>query len=174
VRVPVTKVQDAISRFSELGVLVAQDIAIQDLQGQANRQDDQIAALRRTIATLERALEAPDLTSEERAELERRIANADRSLKQAQRARAATQRRGSLARVGLTLTTREEGQALPPTPPGDFEQTLRDALGALEQLVAWLLAALIVASPFIALTALLVALEARRRRRAEARLLQRA
>jgi Domain of unknown function (DUF4349) len=174
VRVPVTKVQDAIARFSGLGVLVAQDIAIQDLQGQANRQDEQIEALRRTIATLERALEAPDLTPEERADLERRIANADRSLKQAQRARAATERRGSLARVGLTLTTREEGQALPPPPPGDFEQTLRDALGALEQVVAWALAALIVASPFLALTALLVALEARRRRRAEERLLQRA
>jgi Domain of unknown function (DUF4349) len=174
VRVPVAKVQDAISRFSGLGVLVAQDIAIQDLQGQANRQDEQIAALRRTIATLERALEAPDLTAEERAELERRIANADRQLKQVQRARAATQRRGSLARVGLTLTTREEGQALPPPPPGDFEQTLRDALGALEQVVAWSLAALIVASPFLALAALLAALEARRRRRAEERLLQRA
>jgi Domain of unknown function (DUF4349) len=174
VRVPVGKVQDAIARFSGLGVLVAQDIAIQDLQAQANRQDDRIAALRRTIATLERELEAPDLTREERAELERRIANADRTLKQAQRARAATARRGSLARVGLTLTTRDEGQALPPKPPGDFEQTLRDAVGALEQVVAWALAALIVASPFLALLALLVAFEARRRRRAEERLLQRA
>lgn len=174
VRVPVTKVQDAIARFSDLGVLVSQDVSLQDLQAQANRQDDQIAALRRTIATLERELAAPGLTREERAELERRIANADRTLKQRQAAREATERRGRLARVGLTLTTRDEGQALPPTPPGDFEQTLRDALGALEQLVAWLLAALIVASPFLALTALLIALEARRRRRAEDRLLQRA
>lgn len=174
VRVPITKVQQAIMRLSDLGTLVAQDVALQDLQTQANRQDDQIAALRRTIATLEGRLAAPDLTSEERAELERRIANADRTLKQRQAARQATERRGRLARVALTLTTRDEGQALPPSPPGEFEQTLRDALGALEQLVAWLLAALIVASPFIALTALLVALEARRRRRAEDRLLQRA
>lgn len=174
VRVPVTKVQDAIARFSELGVLVAQDVSLQDLQAQANRQDERIASLRRTVATLERELAAPGLTREERAELERRLASADRALRQARAAREATERRGRLARVGLTLTTREEGQALPPPPPGDFEQTLRDALGALEQLVAWTLAALIVASPFLALTALLVALEARRRRRAEERLLQRA
>jgi hypothetical protein len=174
VRVPITKVQDAIMRFSDLGVLVAQDVSLQDLQAQANRQDDQIAALQRTIATLERELADPDLTAEERAELQRRLANARETLKQRQNARETTERRGRLARVALTLTTRDEGQALPPSPPGDFEQTLRDALGALEQLVAWTLAALIVASPFLALTALLVALEARRRRRSEARLLQRA
>ena len=174
VRVPIGRVQDAIARFSQLGTLVAQDISLQDLQGQANRQDDQIAALRRTIATLERELREPNLTAEERAELERRLENARRTLTQQRNAREATERRGRLARVGLTLTTRDEGQELPPPPPGDFEQTLRDALGALEQLVAWTLAALIVASPFLALTALLVALEARRRRRADERLLQRA
>jgi hypothetical protein len=174
VRVPITKVQDAIMRFSDLGVLVAQDVSLQDLQAQANRQDDQIAALRRTIATLERELADPDLTAEERAELQRRLANARATLKQRQAARETTERRGRLARVALTLTTRDERQALPPSPPGDFEQTLRDALGALEQLVAWTLAALIVASPFLALTALVVAIEARRRRRSEERLLQRA
>ena len=104
-------------RFTNLGVLVSQDVAIQDLQGQANRQDDRIAALRRTIATLERELTTPGLTREERAELERRIATAERTLRQTQAARAATERRGRLARVGLTLTTRDEGQALPPPPP---------------------------------------------------------
>jgi hypothetical protein len=174
VRIPIAKVQDAIMRFSDLGVLVAQDVSLQDLQAQANRQDDQIAALRRTIATLERELADPNLTAAERAELERRLANARVTLKQRQNARENTERRGRLARVALTLTTREEGQALPPTPPGDFEQTLRDALGALEKVVAWGLAALIVASPFLALTALFVALEVRRRRRSEERLLQRA
>jgi hypothetical protein len=174
VRVPIGRVQDAIARFSQLGTLVAQDISLQDLQGQANRQDDQIAALRRTIATLERELREPNLTAEERAELERRLENARRTLTQRRNAREATERRGRLARVALTLTTRDEGQELPPPPPGEFEQTLRDALGALEQVVAWMLAALIVTSPFVALTALLVALETRRRRRAEERLLQRA
>jgi hypothetical protein len=161
-------------RFSQLGVLVAQDISLQDLQAQANRQDDQIAALRRTIATLERELREPNLTAEQRAELERRLANARRTLAQRRNARETTERRGRLARVALTLTTRQEGQELPPPPPGEFERTLRDALGALEQLVAWILAALIVASPLLALTAVAVALEARRRRRAEDRLLQRA
>lgn len=161
-------------RLSDLGVLVAQDVSLQDLQAQANRQDDRIAALRRTVATLERELQAQDLTREERAELERRLANAERTLTQARSAREATERRGRLARVALTLTTRDESGVVPPAPPGDFEQTLRDAFGALEQLVAWVLAALIVTSPFLALTALLVVLEARRRRRSEERLLQRA
>ena len=174
VRVPVTRVQEAIMRFSDLGVLVAQDVSLQDLQAQANRQDDRIAALRRTVATLERELQAQDLTREERAELERRLANAERTLAQVRNAREATERRGRLARVALTLTTRDESGVVPPTPPGDFEQTLRDAFGALEQLVAWVLAALIVTSPFLAVTALLVVLEARRRRRSEERLLQRA
>jgi hypothetical protein len=174
VRVPIGRVQDAIARFSQLGTLVAQDISLQDLQVQANRQDDQIAALRRTIATLESELRDPNLTAEQRAELERRLGNARRTLTQRRNAREVTEQRGRLARVALTLTTRAEGQELPPPPPGEFEQTLRDALGALEQLVAWILAALIVTSPFLALTALLVALETRRRRRADERLLQRA
>jgi hypothetical protein len=161
----------ATARFAELGTVVGQDVAIQDLQGSFNRQTTLIESLRGTILELERELRRDDLNVEARIRLQNRLANARAQHEAAIASRNATERRGRLATVSLTLTTREGAELQPPTPPGRFEQTLRDAVGVLAAMMTWLLAALIVVGPFALLAAAGVALERRRRRRADERLL---
>ena len=174
VRVPVGNVAQAVLRFAGLGTVIGQQVSIEDLQLGLNRQNDRIRALRGTIATLERELRRDDLTDDARARLRARLQNARETLAARLNAREATERRGRLALVALTLTTREGAEVAPPAPPGRFEQTLRDALDVLATLTVWLLAALIVAGPFLLLAAIGVLLEQRRRRRGDERLLERA
>jgi hypothetical protein len=172
VRVPVGKVSEAVLRFSELGSVASQQVSIADLQQTFNAQTDRVTSLRSTVAALERDLRRTDLTPEQRERLRTRLANARTSLEQAIGARLATQRRGRLAQVSLTLTTREGAAPVAPSKPGRFEQTLRDALGLLAAMLTWLLAALIVAGPFLALAAVASVLERRRRRRSDRMLLE--
>jgi Domain of unknown function (DUF4349) len=174
VRVPVRRVQEAILRFSALGTIVGQRISIEDLQSTLERQSEAIAALRRTIATLERDLEQPNLTDEQRAELRLRLVRARESLTQRTTSREATAQRAATARIALTLTTREQIEPVVPDKPGYFERTVRDAASALSKLLAWALAGLIVAGPFLVLAAIAIALERGRRRRGTQRLLERA
>jgi hypothetical protein len=174
VRVPVAKVQQAILRFSELGTIVGQRIAIEDLQRTLNRQSEAIQALRRTLATLESELRRPELTRERRAELRARLLRARESLARRVAGRDATSRRAATARIALTLTTREQTAVPVPERPGYFERTVRDAASALTKGLAWIVASLIVAGPLLALAAILLLLGRGRRRRAEQRLLERA
>jgi hypothetical protein len=174
VRVPVGRVQEAIVNFSRLGAIVGQHIEIEDLQRTIDRQSEAIAALRRTIAKLEDQLEQPNLTVEQRDELRRRVLRAQDSLTTRTNAREATETRAATARIGLTLTTREQATPVPPDKPGDFERTLRDAASVLGRLLAWSLAGLIVAGPFLTLAILGFFLSRTRRRRSVQRLLERA
>ena len=169
VRVPVDKVSQAVLRFSALGTVIGQQVSIQDLQGQFNRQTETIDRLRATIAGFERELARPDLSDETRIRLQERVADLRARLAAARTGRQATERRGSLATVSLTLTTREQGE-LPPAPPGRFEDTLRDAVHVLTTMLTWLLAAVIVAGPFMLLLFAATQLARRRRRRADERL----
>jgi hypothetical protein len=163
VRVPVGKVQQAIVQFSALGELVAQQITISDLQRDLDRRTDRIQSLRNTIAKLEE----DGVTEEERL----RIARLEEQIRAEQRRREEVERRGRLSRIVLTLTTREAEEAV--KPDGEIESAVRDALRALDDIVAVVLYGLIVAGPFVLLALLAVALERRRRHRADERLLER-
>lgn len=176
VRVPVSKVQEAIARFAGLGTIVSQRISLQDLEGTLERQSDAIGSLRRTIATFREALEEPGLSAEERARLRLRLANAERSLAARVRARGATTQAGSLSRIALTLTTRSRVAPPQPKPEDDgyVERRLEDAFSVAGRMLAWLLYALIVAGPLLLLGGLVLVLERRRRRRRDERLLERA
>ena len=173
VRVPVNRVQDAILRFTGLGTIVAQSIQVEDLQSQVTRQTESIGSLRRTITRLEALLDDPALPVERRAELEIRLLNAKEQLNRALNAREQTLRRGSLARVALTLTTREDAKPVVPDEPGYFERTIRDAAGALEKIGAWIVAGAIVGGPFLLLLGLLALAARSHRRRGAERLLDR-
>ena len=172
VRVPTDKVSQAVMRFSALGTVVGQHVAIQDLQGQHNRQTERIERLRARIADFERELTRVDLTDDARIRLRELIATDRARLKTALGGRQATERRGRLATVSLTLTTREQGELQPPAPPGRFEDTLRDAVRILATLLTWLLAAVIVAGPFALVLLGALVVDRRRRRRADERLLE--
>ena len=172
-RVPISRVQDAIVRLTGLGELLSQRITLEDLQAPLERQTDAVAELRTRVRSLQRQLRSTSLSEEERARLQLELMQTRQQLADQIRQRDETLRRGRLALVSLTLTTRAESESLP-VPPGETEQRLRDAVAALGDAVAWILYVLIVAGPFLVLAAIGVALDRHRRRRADDRLLGRA
>ena len=171
VRVPVGRVQQAIFRFSDLGAIVSQRIRIQDLQAGFNALERRILLLRQRIARLEERLADPTTTPEQRARLRAQLLAERQNLSAALRARDATLRRGRLARITLTLTTRGEAAAAPGK-PGYFERTLSDAFEVVGKVLTWTLYVLVVAAPFVLLALLVLLGERARRRRADERLLE--
>jgi hypothetical protein len=170
-RVPVTKVEEAVLRLGRLGEVTAQHVRIQDLQRQANVQQRQIARLRATIASLQHRLANTSLEPAERVRLRYELDEAKRQLAQATKARAATVREGSLATVSMTFTTPEAKAALPHE-QSRIERTLRDAGGFLLLELAWLLYALVAVGPIVLLAAAAVYVVRAGRRRSDARLLE--
>ncbi len=175
-RVPVGRVQEAIVRFSALGTILAQRIAIQDVQAGVNRTGERIASLRRTIATLESELERTDLDQGARSQLQVRLTDARRTLRDAIRARDAAVRGARLATISLELTTRAKAvaPAREPDRPGRLERAARHAGSLLLAASAAALYALILGGPLLLLVAAAVWLVRLARRRGERQLLERA
>jgi hypothetical protein len=170
-RVPVTKVQDAVLRLGRLGDVTAQHVTIQDLQRQFNAQERELIKLRAYIAGLERALKDPALPVDQRLRLQLQLAEAKRSLTLKTRAHNSTAREGRLATVSVGLFVPGAATAKPDH-PGRLERTLRDAGGFLVAEVAWLLYAVIVAAPIALLVALALFAARAVRRGSERRLLE--
>src|SRR5205823_3127654 len=106
-RVPVTKVEDAVLRLAELGAVTAQRVRIQDLQRQANLLEREILRLQATVAGLERRLAGMKLSPDERARLKYQLAETKQELAARTKSRATTVREGTLATVSLTFSTPE-------------------------------------------------------------------
>jgi hypothetical protein len=169
-RVPVTRVEDAVLRLGKLGEVQAQRVRIQDLTRQANVLRRQIVALQATIAKLERKLAAGGLSPNERLRLQYQLDEAKRTLAQKTKMRASTVREGTLATVSLAFST-PQATAVVPHHPGRLERTARDAGAFLVRELAWLLYAVIVLAPIALLAAALVFGVHTGRRRSEERLL---
>jgi hypothetical protein len=169
-RVPVTRVEDAVLRLGKLGAIQAQRVKIQDLTRQANVLRRQIAALQATIATLGRKLAAGGLSPGERLRLRYQLDEARRSLAQKTKTRAGTVREGTLATVSVAFST-PRAAVVVPHHPGRLERTARDAGAFLVRELAWLLYAVIVLAPIALLAAALVFGVRTGRRRSEDRLL---
>jgi hypothetical protein len=141
-RIPRAHVQPAITRLSQLGTVIGEQIDIQDLQTGINATDRTIVVLQRQLAQL-RAIQQTDQTK-------RRIAQLTQRVVALQRARAATIRTAHFATVTLGFTT-------PPPPHRSAGGLLHDVKTALP----WLgLAAVVLL--------LVVALRGVRRRREDA------
>jgi Domain of unknown function (DUF4349) len=169
-RVPVTKVEDAVVRLGKLGTVTAQHVRIQDLQRRANVLQDEILKLRATIAQLKSKLAGP-LSADERIRLQYQLDEAKRSLAQRTKARAITVREGTLATVSMTFVTPKPAAAVPHH-EGRLGRTLSSAGGFLVRELAWLLYALIVVGPIALLAAAGVVAMRAARRRSDARLLE--
>jgi Domain of unknown function (DUF4349) len=169
-RVPVTRVEDAVLKLGKLGEVKAQRVRIEDLTRQANVLRRQIAALQATIAKLEHKLAGGGLSPDERLRLQYQLDEAKRSLAQKTKSRASTVREGTLATVSLALSTPQATAAVPHR-PGRLERTARDAGGFLVRELAWILYAAIVLAPIALLAAALVFGVRAGRRRSEERLL---
>jgi uncharacterized protein DUF4349 len=172
VRIPIAHVQQAVVRFSGLGTILAQQVAIRDLQEQANAQRLRILRLQRTAAVLKERLRG-SLTPEERVRLEARLDAVRGQLRVTQQQHRGTVRQGRLATFEVELTTRK-GAAVAPGHPGRIERAARHAFDFLSKAIAGALYALIVLSPLLAVAALALWATRFRRRRVEQRLLARA
>jgi hypothetical protein len=169
-RVPVTKVEDAVLRLGKLGDVTAQHVRIQDLQRVANAQQDAILKLRTTIAGLEQRL-AGSLSNAQRVQLEYELAQAKRSLAQKTTAHTGTVREGTLATISTTFFV-QQAAAAKPHHQGRLGRTLDDAGTFLVRELAWLLYALIVFGPIALLAAAIVLAVRTGRRRSDTRLLE--
>lgn len=170
-RVPASEVQTALLRFSQLGTILAQNVDIEDVQGQVESLDDQILEQQRQIRRLERQLASGALTEDERAVLQQQLAEARRALRDLRSAKASTTQEARLATFSLSLTTAKAAAA--GDEGGRLDRTLDEAKSILAWEAAALLYALVVVGPFVAVAALAwLGLRWRRRRQAE-RLLER-
>ncbi|MDF2749242.1 MAG: hypothetical protein K0T00_417 [Gaiellaceae bacterium] len=165
-RVPTARVQNAIVQLSALGTILGQRFGIQDLQETVDELSRQITEAEQRVLQLQRQLDAPNLTDDERAALRIQLDEARRVLAELRRQRDAARAEGRLATISLGLTT-EEVTSTPGTEDG--------ALDRIVDILRWeglaVLFALVVVGPFL-LLGLLVWLTLRlRRRRAETRLL---
>ena len=154
-RVPVGNVQTALTELASLGTILQQHTGILDVTRRVDREALQIAQLERQLAHASRS-EAPVI----RAKLATLRAKHARLLKSAR-----------LARITLALTTPAKQAA---AAPSRFDRTLDDAGSVLVRELEILLYALVVAGPLLLLGAAGIAAARAQRRRADARLLERA
>jgi uncharacterized protein DUF4349 len=157
-RVPVARVQEAVSRYTELGTIVSQQVRINDLRPQADRLSQSATELRRRIAELVAKSRRSGLTVDERTQLE----NARRDLQWVTGRRSRLVREASYATVTLELTTRKAAEKR--EAPGALGTFWDDASKILGAELIGLLYALVVAGPFV-LLAIFALLAARSRRR---------
>jgi hypothetical protein len=156
-RIPRHNVQEAVTRLSALGTILASNVQIEDLQAQVNTTDTRIDRLQRRLRELRAQKQTPDV--------ERRIESLTRDVQRLQRARASTVREAQFATVQLQLTTRKPAAAPTPHEDGPFH--------GLAVAFRWIgivaVYALALGAPLVVLAGLLwLASRAVRRRREEA------
>jgi hypothetical protein len=171
-RVPVARAQDALTRFSALGTITAQQVQIRDLQSGLDQETNRARALRHRIALLKAKLLSPTLSPVDRAALESRLADSQGALESVLRGVHATQQRAAFARFSLELDTGRGTAVSPPAKTGPFERTTDDALGVISVVGRGALFAAIVGGPFLLVVGGAWWLARRVRRRAARRLLE--
>ena len=154
-RVPVGNVQTALTELASLGTILQQHTGILDVTRRVDREALQIAQLERRLAHASPS-EAPVI----RAKLATLRAKHARLLKSAR-----------LARITLALATPAKQAA---ATPSRLDRTLDDAGSVLVRELEILLYGLVVAGPLLLLGAAGIAAARAQRRRADARLLERA
>ena len=174
VRIPNARVQQAVVRFSSLGVILSQQISIRDLQDQANHEAVQIIRLQREIDALVAKLRG-SLSPEERVQTQSQLDAARAALRARTEQHAGTLRTGRLATFRLEFTTRKA--AVVPVhhgKQGRIGRAASHAFGLLAKVVAGSIYTLIVLTPLLVLAFLLLVASRLLRRRGAERLLARA
>lgn len=165
-RVPVSRVDEAISAFGALGTVTGQDAQIVDVTARLATGADAVSAQRRRVAALraERAA-APGDTA-----VAARLDRAERRLASLVAQRDALADRAAMAVVRLDLTT--DAPAPAPEDESRIVAALADSWDRLAGMTAWTLGALLLVAPFVALAALALWIASRMRRASHRRLLR--
>ncbi|HEX6702251.1 MAG TPA: DUF4349 domain-containing protein [Gaiellaceae bacterium] len=174
VRIPNARVQQAVVKFSSLGVILSQQISIRDLQDEANHEAVQIIRLQREIDRLVAKLGGV-LSPEERVQTQSQLDAARAALRARTEQHAGTLRRGRLAAFRLEFTTRKA--AVVPVhhhKQGRIGRAASHAFSLLAKIVAGTIYGAIVLLPLFVLALLALVASRVLRRRGADRLLARA
>jgi hypothetical protein len=169
-RIPTGRVQEAITRLSGLGTILAQQVQIDDLQESIDALTKRITTLRERIARISAQLTDTGLDEETRATLEARRRAARDELAALTANRAAQNAEARLATIQLQLVTEESGSVVPGT-PSRIDRAIDRAVAVLAWEGIGVLFALVVAGPFVLLAGLLLGIQRIARRRENERLL---
>ncbi len=145
VRVPVSRVQEAVVQLSGLGRIVSQKVTIDDLQGTLNRLERRERSVRAQIAILVARLESDSLDAATRARLEARLQTLRSELRSLRRGQSRTNAEARMATVQLAVVTPDAGAV---APASRLDRALDEALNVLVWEGVIFLAILIVAAPF--------------------------
>ncbi|HEX4746768.1 MAG TPA: DUF4349 domain-containing protein [Gaiellaceae bacterium] len=164
VRVPVDKVQEAITGLSDLGRIVAQQVRIDDLQATLDELEKREATVRTQIARIRARLATETLDAQTEAVLRARLQTLRTELQGLRTNIASTNAEARMSTIQLTIVT--PGAFGVVAPPSRIDRTIDEALNVLawEGVVA--LGLVIVLAPF-ALVAFAVWLGRRLYRRYE-------
>jgi Domain of unknown function (DUF4349) len=169
VRVPVTKVQEAIVGLSSLGRIVSQQVTIDDLQESLDQLERREASVRGQIVRIVARLETESLDAQTEAILRSRLQTLRGELRGLRGGIAATNAEARMSTIQLAIVTPGAFGAV--APPARLDRTIDEALNVLAWEAVIVLAVLIVLAPF-ALVAFAAWLGRRvYRRREEERLL---
>jgi Domain of unknown function (DUF4349) len=146
VRVPVSKVQDAITGLSSLGRIVSQQVTIDDLQATLDQLEQREATVRGQIARIRARLQTESLDAQTEAVLRSRLQTLRKELTDLRTGISDTEAEARMSTIQLTVVT--PGAFGVVAPPSRIDRTIDEALNVLawEGVVA--LGLLIVLAPF--------------------------
>jgi hypothetical protein len=171
-RVPVTRVEDAIVRLGELGTVTGQQVETIDLQAAIDRRDARIDQVERAIRALELRLETEDLTTAQEIDIRLSLADRRNELADLRRGKRSDRREAATSELTLALHTREAPPAQKDD-EGGVAGVADDALRFLADAGAIALFLVIVLSPVVLIAVLIWLALRSRTRRIETRILER-
>jgi hypothetical protein len=174
VHIPIARVQDAIARFSSLGVIVGQHIAVTDLQSGYDAAARRAESLRHSLALIEIRLADPKVTPEQRLALLAQRERARHALSGAKETTSELTARGAYARLDLAFSTGAKVAPVAKHEDSRLSQALHQVGGILETAAIGALFAVLLGGPVLVLIALVLLGRRLRRRRRERALLARA
>jgi len=146
VRVPVDKVQDAITGLSGLGRIVTQQVTIDDLQATLDELGKREASVRAQAARIRARLESETLDAQTEAVLRARLQTLRAELQTLRTGIAATNAEARMSTIQLTVVT--PGAIGAVTPPSRIDRAIDEALNILAWEAVIALGILIVLAPF--------------------------
>ena len=164
VRVPVAKVQDAITGLSGLGRIVSQQVTIDDLQATLDELEKREATVRSEIARIRARLESETLDAQTEAVLRAKLSTLRAELTELRAGISSTEAEARMSTIQLTVVTPGAFGAV--AAPSRIDRTVDEALNVLAWEGVIALGILIVFAPF-ALVAFAVWLGRRLYRRHE-------
>ena len=146
VRVPVAKVQDAITGLSGLGRIVSQQVTIDDLQATLDELEKREATVRSEIARIRARLESETLDAQTEAVLRAKLSTLRAELTELRAGISSTEAEARMSTIQLTVVTPGAFGAV--AAPSRIDRTVDEALNVLAWEGVIALGILIVFAPF--------------------------